>query len=210
MGYTHYFAYDPTAHSFLGAWPRMVADARLIAWHVRCSLEIPLANGVGEGKPELTERRVWLNGPNEDDLGHETFRIDPTPWKLSVSDKEAAAGHAAQADRGRADFDRCGFITGFCKTARKPYDIAVTSILLRCRHLAPDAFLIASDGAWQFEWHHGAMHWHQGCRTGPSPVMLVRALFGQAETVALSQLADVLDGPPSVWMRRGRRVLRSG
>jgi hypothetical protein len=153
MGYTHYFAYDPNAESFVAAWPQMVTDALLIATHVQRSLGVRLAGGFGDGEPELSERRIWLNGTRSGDLHHETLLIDPAPPKTR-HEREPQGG----SDLARQDLERRtdrAFVTGFCKTARKPYDIAVTSILLRCRHLAPDAFVIASDGAWELEWQHG-------------------------------------------------------
>jgi hypothetical protein len=36
----------------------------------------------------------------------------------------------------------------FCKTARKPYDVVVATILLRARVLMGKAFHFSSDGAW--------------------------------------------------------------
>jgi hypothetical protein len=36
----------------------------------------------------------------------------------------------------------------FCKTARKPYDVVVTTILLRASILMGKAFHLSSDGAW--------------------------------------------------------------
>jgi hypothetical protein len=164
MGYTHYFAYDPNAESFVKSWPQIVTDAHAIGAYVQQKLGIRLADGMGDGHPEFTERWIYLNGPSRRDLGHETFLIDPTPWK--VWDEQAALGHRRWADHERQQFEERGFLWAFCKTARKPYDIAVTSILLRCRHLAPDAFVIGSDGHWEREWQHGAMYWGPGCEPG--------------------------------------------
>jgi hypothetical protein len=193
MGYTHYFAYDPNAESFVAAWPQMVTDALLIATHVQRSLGVRLAGGFGDGEPELSERRIWLNGTRSGDLHHETLLIDPAPPKTR-HEREPQCG----SDLARQDLERRtdrAFVTGFCKTARKPYDIAVTSILLRCRHLAPDAFVIASDGAWELEWQHGAAHRESRSRHAPAPVSVVEALFEQTESRAHSPLAaSVYDG----------------
>src|SRR3981189_1537026 len=128
MGHTHYFAYDPGTESFLDAWPQIFTDACLIASHVQEALGIRLADGDGRGSPEIPRGPIRLNGPAVAGFDHQTFLIDPTPL---------------------ADLEERGFVVGFCKTARKPYDIAVTSILLRARHLAPHAFVIASDGDWK-------------------------------------------------------------
>jgi hypothetical protein len=40
----------------------------------------------------------------------------------------------------------------FCKTARKPYDLAVCLVLLVIARHAPDAMCIGSDGDWDNEW----------------------------------------------------------
>lgn len=180
MGYTHYFAYDPNADSFVQTWPQMVTDAALIATHVEESLGVRLAGGFGDGAPELSERRIWLNGTRSGDLHHETLLIDPAPRKTCDEHEPQELPDLTRCDLAR--FEDRAFLTGFCKTARKPYDIAVTSILLRCRHLAPDAFVIDSDGAWELEWQSGAMHWQPSCVTGAAPVEVVALLFGQAET----------------------------
>lgn len=201
MGYTHYFAYDPNATSFTDAWPRMVSDAQLIAVHVQSVLDIKLADGVGEGWPEINERRIWLNGPLVGDLAHETLLIDPEPWKLW--DQQAALGHTDWADYERGLFDSRGFIAGFCKTARKPYDIAVASILLRCRDVAPAAFVIASDGHWQADWNRGALPSHFACDAGP--VAVLAALFADAERHAENPLvSDAMAGPPTACGARPR------
>lgn len=194
MGYTHYFSYEPRADSFIAAWPQIVDDARLIAEHVQSELGVRLAGGLGTGEPELDRRHIWLNGPDRGDLGHETLLIDPEPW---VSwDEQAAHGHADWAAREREQFETRGFYVSFCKTARKPYDIAVTSILLRARHLASGSFVIGSDGDWDLEWQHGADHWSPGCARSVSPVAVVKTLFEQDESPERSRLvANVWEGP---------------
>ncbi len=167
MGYTHYFAYDPDAESFITAWPQMVDDARAIGVHVQETLGVRLAGGMGEGRPEFTERWIWFNGPSRRDLGHETLLIDPQPWR--VWEEAAADGQQHWAKEEHKRLRERGFVWAFCKTARKPYDIAVTSVLLRCRHLAPDSFVIDSDGQWEREWHHGAMYWGPAARPARHP-----------------------------------------
>jgi hypothetical protein len=171
VGYTHYFAYDPSAESFIAAWPQIFTDAWLIASYVQGALGTRLAGGDGQGQPEITQHRIRLNGPAVGGLDHETFLIAPTL---------------------RADFEERGFLVGFCKTARKPYDIAVTSILLRCQRLAPAAFVIASDGDWQRDWCHGGPV-APGRKQAATPVSIVEVLFAQVETTDNSRLV------PSVW-----------
>lgn len=207
MGYTHYFAYDPNAEAFTRAWPQMVDDARAITSYVQKDLRIKLAGGEGTGTPELTERWICLNGSAARHLDHETLLIDAQPWR--TWDENAALGFADWARMQWERFTTEGFVWSFCKTARKPYDIAVTTILLRCAHIAPDAFVIDSDGAWEQEWQHGASHWQPDCESGPAPIDLVRTLFGQIETPTATRLSDSGAGPPSARGRTPRARARS-
>ena len=86
---------------------------------------------------------VALTGPTEDvsplvdpvdaivfngaaDEGYETFRI-PAPGLA------------------RSEWS-------FCKTGRRPYDLAVTAVLLTAHILMPDTFRIWSEGDWDRDW----------------------------------------------------------
>ena len=40
----------------------------------------------------------------------------------------------------------------FCKTARKPYDLAVCLVLLAMKRHAPKSVKVSSDGDWDGEW----------------------------------------------------------
>lgn len=40
----------------------------------------------------------------------------------------------------------------FCKTARKPYDLAVCLVLLSMKRHAPKSVSLSSDGDWDAEW----------------------------------------------------------
>ena len=61
---------------------------------------ITIRDGFGEGEPVVSLEKIWINGTDENDLGHETFYLGNEP----------------------KEFD-------FCKTACKPYDYAVREIL---------------------------------------------------------------------------------
>lgn len=205
MGYTHYFTYDPSAVQFVERWTTMVDDARLLCETVRAR-GVRIAGGLGEGKPEFTEEHIWLNGPRIGDRGHETLRIMAHPWREWL---EPASGWESDAERDwaareAARFERAGFIWAFCKTARKPYDVLVGAILLRCVQLAPDAFAIGSDGRWEREWLHGADYWDTGCRRSKlSARKLVTELFGtdsvDGRTVVLTETTE---GPASARSRQ--------
>lgn len=167
MGYTHYFAYSPLTEAFRKSWPAMVADTRDIVAHVQ-SLGVAVTGSMGRGQPEITERYIALNGL----IDHESLWIEPQPPNYSI-DPYGARQYASR-----------GFVWSFCKTAWKPYDLAVAAILLRCRQLAPHAFAISSDGRWEDEWQYGA----------PSPRSLIASLFPPgAEECPFS---DTTQGPP--------------
>lgn len=93
MGYTRYWTRTdkPITQEFVDVVNKIIADAR--------NKGITICNWNGEGEPEVTLERVALNGPEENDLGHESFVLT-----------------------NKAEWD-------FCKTARKPYDYVVRSIL---------------------------------------------------------------------------------
>ncbi|WP_031510879.1 hypothetical protein [Streptomyces megasporus] len=137
MGYTHYYAYAPRTAVFRTAWPQMVVDTRRILDTVR-SGAVSLAGPFGSEEPEVTERIIHFNGRRP--YHYESFVLDPEPPDPAV-DPYGAQRYAEQ-----------GFAWSFCKTARQPYDIAVSAVLLRCHMLAPAAFVIGSDGYWNDEW----------------------------------------------------------
>jgi hypothetical protein len=204
MGYTNYFAYDPASAQFVERWTTMVEDAQRLCETV-VARGVAIAGGHGDGQPEFTQERIWLNGGRAGDLGHETFSITARPWRDWLEPDggwpEDAAG--GWAEREAARFERDGFIWSCCKTARKPYDVLVGAILLRCKQLAPEAFAIGSDGRWETEWLHSASYWDAGCtRSDLSARKLVAELFGTDTIARTAVLTDTSDGPPSVHMRR--------
>ena len=67
--------------------------------------------------------------------------------------------------------------TEFCKTGRRPYDLAVAAVLLRCRLLLPGVFLIGSDGDWEREWLTGAIPDLAGRTAGLGARRLLAGLF---------------------------------
>jgi hypothetical protein len=82
--------------------------------------------------PEVTPDHIRFNGWKDE--GHETFiitreRPDNPPY-----------------DSGAKEF------FDFCKTARKPYDLAVCLVMLSMKRHAPKSVRIASDGDWDMEW----------------------------------------------------------
>lgn len=134
--YRHHWAYQPSHPDYAHAWPTILADSRRIIEAVRHA-GIVIAGPDGYRRPTLDpEEGLALNGDATTDLAGEAFQlIAPLPV----------------LPQGRPT------ATAFCTTGRKPYDLAVSAILLRCALLLPQSFAIASDeGAWDREWAHGA------------------------------------------------------
>ncbi|WP_331752763.1 hypothetical protein OG440_38395 (plasmid) [Streptomyces sp. NBC_00637] len=130
MGYTHRFAFAPQAPSFRTVRLQLALDAGAIVRLVERTQEIRIAGGSGAGAPRISEDAIVFNGLAELDQEYETFAID-------------------------MDARQPGVVTSFCKTGStsgRPYDIAVTAVLLRAHTLAPRAFAIDSDGRWDEDW----------------------------------------------------------
>jgi len=83
----------------------------------------------GPKPPQVDNDVIRFNGWKE--KGHETFMVT-----------RELGGHKTES----------GELFDFCKTARKPYDMAVMLVLLSMRRHAPDSVRISSDGDWDDEW----------------------------------------------------------
>lgn len=112
MGYTHYWR--GTAPVLTDELKGQIEE---VFYH--CSQNgIPLADGFGEGDPELNETRIWFNGSAAVGDDYETFGVE---------------------FGGEVSFN-------FCKTAELPYDIAVVAILAILTHHGQGRFSWTSDG----------------------------------------------------------------
>jgi len=76
----------------------------------------PIEDDLDGSEPKFTNTFITFNGVDYD--GHETFDLNR---------------------KGSAGFT-------FCKTAAKPYDLAVTACLLIYKHHSPDTMILSSDG----------------------------------------------------------------
>lgn len=126
MGYTHYWT--QTRDFTRDEWLQIREDFEALLKDVEHVQGIPLANGIGEPgtSPEFTDDKIWFNGVG--DNSHETFALNR---KRPPKDPQLSA------PRG----------WDFCKTARKPYDLAVTAALCYLTTVPdPAAFTAASDG----------------------------------------------------------------
>jgi hypothetical protein len=141
MGYTSYWS-ATAAPVPAEAFGRLASDCREVIFPAAAHLGIALASGDGTGEPEVTEGQIIFNGSEVNDGDHETFYL--------------LAGELP------------GF--SFCKTARKPYDLVVSVVLLRAAHHYGAAIDIASDGRWD-----GDDEW-------VPPRAWYRSLFGEVPT----------------------------
>ncbi len=86
----------------------------------------------GPRPPEVSPDLIRFHGWKDE--GHETFFLTREKPENPSWDPTA-----------KESFD-------FCKTARKPYDLAVCLVLLSMSRHAPDSVKISSDGDWDAEW----------------------------------------------------------
>jgi hypothetical protein len=125
MGYTHYWT--QTRDFTHEEWSQIREDMEALLKDVQHVQGIPLANGNGElgTSPDISDKRIFFNGAG--DGSHETFclyRVRPPK----------------QAHHERRGWD-------FCKTARKPYDLAVTAALCYLATVTdPISHSVGSDG----------------------------------------------------------------
>ena len=121
MGYTHYwYIADEISRD---SWYKFLGDFRTILPEFTNILDIQ-----GDQKLEHDKDFVFLNGIDE--LSHESFLLE------RVTDIR----RFTQRDEDN------GMIFKFCKTAQKPYDIAVCSALIIAKKHFGESIMISSDG----------------------------------------------------------------
>ena len=120
MGYTHYwYIADEISQD---SWDKFLGDFRLVLPNFENTLDIQ-----GDQKLQHDKDMIYLNGIGE--LSHETFLLE------RVTDTT-----------GFTQRDDDGLIFKFCKTALKPYDIAVCSALIIAKKHFDKSIMISSDG----------------------------------------------------------------
>lgn len=143
MGYTHYWrqAADVPAHDWqdftnlvrkaLDNLPPFSTSAG--GYYSRALLEIT-GDDDTDTAPSVNGTQVRFNGAGRsdtgEDLSHETFVL--TRERGTLADWEVREGHTTKFD--------------FCKTARKPYDLAVCAVLILADYRLGDFFAVSSDG----------------------------------------------------------------
>ena len=126
MGYTHYWRQQRSLNS--KEWKSLCDEARRVIKEAEFK-GIPLAGGDGTGIPVVNNKRIVLNGDARSGDDHETFFVTQT--------QEPPRSY--QSDPNEGTFS-------FCKTACKPYDAVVVTILAHMRDIDPPAFKVSSDG----------------------------------------------------------------
>jgi len=139
------WAYQPSHPAYRTAWPTIVADTRRIIDHVH-------ATGIVLAGPDGLREPVC--DPHEDIAfnGDATRSLHGDPCQLLAPLPRHPRGIPTAV--------------ASCATGRRPYDLGVAAVLLRCVLLVPEAFAVASDGRWEAEWAHGAHQPLSGPRTG--------------------------------------------
>jgi len=167
MGYTHYWYRSAKEQKHNKAkWTKFVKDCKIIADKLPIDIELACAepeenrllyiNGCfhhrdaqfnnehvhfnGGGKPSEERRRKKQDGRfywEDDAFSHETFSIE----------REVEPKKEMGIDNKNTTF-------GFCKTARKPYDVMVTACLILYKYHFEKLVQISSDGDPE-EWDTG-------------------------------------------------------
>lgn len=122
MGYTHYFKLNKNTdlNDFVKFKFKMAQELFIVCKRY-FPADLKLCSWNGEGEPLFTEFGMFFNGDKSNNYDHESFCL----------------GY----DENNEDYTH-----GFCKTARKPYDIAVCCALLSFKEAFGEDFEYWSDG----------------------------------------------------------------
>lgn len=158
MGYTHYWRRQEDVP--VEIFTHIVNDFKAVLPIIN-NIGIELKGGLGNGEPQIDKNAITFNGdkvPAEEmvyarltsdtdwptrecggDCSHETFHFPRTVFQ-----------QPAEPD---------GRYFEFCKTAYKPYDIAVNTCLIICCHWLNNDIDISSDGGGA-QWREAAIICH--------------------------------------------------
>jgi hypothetical protein len=125
-------------------WAGLAQDTRKILGHIHSIVEVVNGDGEAGSEPTVSDAHITFNGTQANDEWHETFSLVPAA----------------------TEFD-------FCKTNRKPYDLAVTTVLLRFAVVIP-TFYFWSDGAWEEEWEETCGYYCEIFGINPATIMGLR------------------------------------
>lgn len=87
---------------------------------------------------------------------HKGIRLtfeDTIPEMPEVSDDQIRFNGVGNDGHETFILRKCRTAFNFCKTARKPYDLAVGLVLLIAKKHAPNSIRVSSDGNWDSDWN---------------------------------------------------------
>ncbi|KXG74663.1 hypothetical protein AN618_21930 [Fervidicola ferrireducens] len=172
MGYTHYWYRPKTIHP--ATFRKIVADFKKLVPVLEEKYGVRLAGPGGEGDPIINDDEVSFNGPIH--CGHQKNYELHIPWPSDdaggvmiegggISGKwyagvmvntrmcngdcsyESFVFERKRIPYGDWDVPReNGLYFDFCKTAFRPYDLAVTAFLIIAKHYLGDKIVVKSDG----------------------------------------------------------------
>ena len=130
MGYTHYFPRKVSGYS-ANEWEQ-ITDAYKQVCAAVAKRGIKLVTNIENPHKFLEDldKRIWFNGDGAN--AHETFVLERRIKPDELDDWRITDDHPFGFD--------------FCKTQDKPYDLAVTAVLILCEHFAKGVLDIGSDG----------------------------------------------------------------
>lgn len=160
MGYTH------TVVRTLGTEPadaygRLALDTKAILAAIdELGLPIVGVGGATDTLPDVDEGGIWLNGDSAtgDDCEGFAWPADLVGAMHAELADAVERGNVAWANHISSQFAG-GFVLDHTKTGRRPYDLAVCSILIRAKVHYGESIEVRSDGDWEHEWQRGAMGW---------------------------------------------------
>jgi hypothetical protein len=147
MGYTHYW-YRRKRSIPENRFEAIVEDFKRILPAIERE-GVELAGWDGTGEPKITYETVSFNGVDEE--AHETLDFP----RVIPDDEEPQSDISYYDMAGKPVRNpRAGMFFNFTKTARKPYDLAVTAFLFIAKHRLGKDIIVASDGEVE-EWGPG-------------------------------------------------------
>jgi hypothetical protein len=131
VGYTHYWYQSENFSQ--DEWEKIAMDTmKALDFCEKSGVEMTSDYDSPE-KAEVNDDRIRFNGVGN--LGHETF----------ILEKDQDFGWSQNRELDEAFFN-------FCKTARKPYDLAVGLVLFIMKNHASNKIRVESDGDWDGDW----------------------------------------------------------
>ena len=171
MGYTHYWHRPETIPDALWAHIRSDFDKLVLPLS---DAGVVLAGGLGKGPPEITKDVIRFNGPEEcghsaneelvipypsndaEGIGPSSTAIDGDFFGVGVTVKHRCCNGSCcyetftlekAIDDSREEADEDGLYVDYVKTGFRPYDIAITCVLLIAKHWLGNQFVVHSNGA---------------------------------------------------------------